>query len=303
MSSFSPIDLSTIPAPAVVEALDYQAILSAMVADLQSRDTAFTALVESDPAFKILEVAAYREMLIRQRVNDAARGVMLAYATGADLENLGALFGVTRKTITAANPNAIPPVAAVMEADADFRYRITLSLEGLSTAGPSGAYLYHALSVDGVKDVSVMGPYEDNTITPGNVKVTVLGLTGNGTPTANILTAVNTKLSSDDIRPLTDAVTVQAATITTYNITATIFTAPGPDYSVVLSNAQASAQAYADSKHKLGLDVVLSGLFAALHVPGVAKVALTSPSADITTTNYGAAYCTGISLTWGGTLV
>ena len=89
MSSFTAIDLSNIPAPEVVETLDFSAILAAMVADLQARDPAFTALVESDPAWKILEVAAYRELLLRQRINDASRAVMLAFATGADLEHLG----------------------------------------------------------------------------------------------------------------------------------------------------------------------------------------------------------------------
>ena len=75
--SFTAIDLSTLPAPHVVEPIDYQTILSAMIADLQARDPAFTALVESDPAWKIIEVCAYREMLLRQRVNDAARAVIL----------------------------------------------------------------------------------------------------------------------------------------------------------------------------------------------------------------------------------
>lgn len=295
--SFTPIDLSSLPSPDVVEALDYQTILAAMVADLQARDTAFSALVESDPAFKILEVAAYREMLIRQRVNDAARGVMLAYATGADLEQLAGLFGVTRKTITPADPAAIPPVAAVMESDSDLRYRTTLALEGLSTAGPEGAYLYHTLSVDGVANASIVGP---PTVSPGNVLVTVLGTSPSGAVTSDVLDAVRAKLSNEDIRPLTDAVTVQAATIVNYTIQATIYTYPGPDYAVVMDAAQTSAQSYADARHKLGMDITLSGLYAALHVSGVQKVTLASPTADIVCDYTQAAYCTGISLTYGG---
>ena len=74
--SYTPIDLSSLPAPTIVDSLDYAAILQEMVDDLKARDVAFTAIVESDPAFKVLEVCAYREMLIRQRVNDAARGVI-----------------------------------------------------------------------------------------------------------------------------------------------------------------------------------------------------------------------------------
>lgn len=296
--SFTPIDLSSLPAPSVVEALDYQTILSAMVADLQARDPEFTALVESDPAWKILEVAAYREMLVRQRVNDAARGVMLAYATGNDLEQLAGLFGVTRKTLTPADTSTTPPTPAVMESDADLRFRTTLALEGLSTAGPEGAYLYHSLSVNGVKGVSVVGP---PTVAAGNVLVTVLSTTGNGTATTDLVNSVKAKLSDEDIRPLTDAVTVQSASVQTYTIAASIFTYPGPDYSLVLDAARVSAQAYADARHKLGQDITLSGLYAALHVSGVQKVTLTSPSADIVCDYSQAAYCTGISLTFGGT--
>jgi phage-related baseplate assembly protein len=295
--SFTPIDLSAVPAPDIIEVLDYQTILTEMVADLRSRDAAFTALVESDPAFKILEVAAYRELLLRQRVNDAARGVMLSYSSGADLENLGALFGVVRKTLTPANPNSIPPTAAVMEADADFRYRITLALEGLSTAGPQGAYLYHALKSNSVKDATIVGP---PTVAPGNVLVSLLGTTGNGAVSTAVLNEVRAILNDQDVRPLTDAVTVQSATIVNYQITATLYTFPGPDSAVVMANAQASAQKFAAENHRVGRDIPLSAVFAALHVPGVQRVVLTSPSASITNNHAQAPFCTAITLTYGG---
>jgi len=295
--SYTPIDLSSLPAPTIVESLDYAAILQEMVDDLKARDVAFTAIVESDPAFKVLEVCAYREMLIRQRVNDAARGVMLAYATGNDLDQLGAIFGTVRKVLVPAAPTAIPPRLAVMETDTDLRYRVTLALEGLSTAGPEGSYLYHALKVAGVKHATIVGP---PTVTAGNVLVTVLGLTGNGAPSATVLSNVTQALNAESVRPLTDAVTVQAASIQNYTITATIFTFPGPDSSVVMAEAQASAQAFATENHKVGNDINLSAIFAALHVDGVQKVTLTSPSADITCDHTQAPFCTAINLTYGG---
>jgi phage-related baseplate assembly protein len=112
-----------------------------MLADLRVREPSFDALVPSDPAFKILEVAAYREMLIRQRVNDAAKAVMLAYAQRGDLDQLGALLAVERLILDPGNLDAgIPPT---MESDEDFRRRIQLSPEGFSVAGPEGAYVFH----------------------------------------------------------------------------------------------------------------------------------------------------------------
>ena len=295
--SYTPIDLSSLPAPTIVESLDYAAILQEMVDDLKARDVAFTAIVESDPAFKVLEVCAYREMLIRQRVNDAARGVMLAYATGNDLDQLGAIFGTTRKVLVPAAPTAIPPRLAVMETDTDLRYRVTLALEGLSTAGPEGSYLYHTLKVAGVKHATIVGP---PTVSPGNVLVTVLGLTGNGAPSATVISNVTQALNAESVRPLTDAVTVQGATIQNYAITATIFTFPGPDSSVVMAEAQASAQAFATQNHKVGNDINLSAIFAALHVDGVQKVNLVSPAANIVCNHTQAPFCTAINLTYGG---
>ncbi|MFP3686174.1 baseplate assembly protein, partial [Bacillus sp. SIMBA_026] len=88
--------LSQLPVPNVVEAIDYEEILSALLTDLVGRYPEFDVPAESDPIYKVLEVAAYREMLVRQRVNQAARAVMLAYAEDEDLDNLGALFNVKR---------------------------------------------------------------------------------------------------------------------------------------------------------------------------------------------------------------
>ena len=115
--SYTAIDLSQLPAPDVVETLDFENILAAMLEDLQGRDPVFNALVESDPVYKVLEVAAYRETLIRQRVNDAARAVMLAYAAGPDLDHIGARFNVKRKLLSPGDPTANPPIEPVWEND------------------------------------------------------------------------------------------------------------------------------------------------------------------------------------------
>lgn len=293
--SFTSVDLSQLAAPDVVEALDFETILAAMLADLQARDDTFTALVESDPAYKILEVAAYRELLVRQRVNDAARAVMLAYARGADLENLGALFGVTRLVLDEGDATAVPTIPPTYESDADYRRRIQLSLEGFSTAGPEGAYVFHALGADAdVLDASATSP------DPGEVVVTVLSRTGDGTAPTELLDAVDAAVSAEDVRPLTDHVTVQSATIVDYTVEATLYFYAGPDRTVVLAAAQANLEKYVEAQHRLGLDVTLSGIYAALHQPGVQRVDLASPTANITVDAQSASYCTNITLTDGG---
>ncbi|SMH35817.1 baseplate J/gp47 family protein [Maritimibacter sp. HL-12] len=279
MTGFSAIDLATLPTPEVIEQLDAEAIIAALKADVAARapEVAAALDLESEPIIKILEAAAYRELLLRGRVNDAARAVMLATATGAGLENLAALLGVVR---------------LAGETDDDLRGRIQLSLEGFSTAGPVGAYAYHALAAHAdVKDVAVDSP------TPGEVRVTVLSRDGDGVPGQEVLDAVAAALNADDVRPLCDTVEVEAATVTSYQVTAEMDLAPATNEADVLATAEAAVEAYVAAQHALGAQVSLSGLYAALHRPGVDLVDLTAPVATITAGPREAPYCTAITLT------
>lgn len=298
MSGFTAIELDKLAAPDVVETIDYETILAELIADLIARDASLASVLtlESEPLVKLLQVCAYREAVLRQRINESCKAVMLAYATGRDLDNLGALFGVVRLLVAAAQPDAIPPVAAMYETDSNYRRRIQLSLEGYSTAGPEGAYIYHALSADAdVLDASAISP------TPGDVVVSVLSNTGDGTASAPLLAAVDTALNADDVRPLTDAVTVQSAAIINYSINATLYFYNGPDSAVVLQTATSAVNQYIAAQRGIGRDITLSGIYAALHQPGVQRVVLVSPAADISISNTQAAHCSGITLNNGGT--
>lgn len=290
--AFTVVDLSQLPAPNVVEPLDFETILAEMIADLQGRDETFTALVESDPAYKILEVCAYRELLIRQRVNESAKAVMLAYASGADLDQLGANVGVQRLTITPADDTTVPPTPAVMEDDDAFRARIQLSPEAYTTAGSEGSYVFHGLGANAdVKDVQAVSPE------PGKVTVYVLSRSGDGTAPQATIDAVAKTLNGETVRPLTDEVTVLSANIVTYTIDAVLTLFPGPDSSVVLQSAIDAVTAYAEAQRRIGYDVPLSGLYRALHQPGVQNVTLNSPTASLVLGEGQASYCTSINVT------
>ena len=295
-SLLTAVNLAELPPPVVVETISFETILAEMLADLRSRDAAFFALVESDPAYKILEVAAYRETIIRQRVNDATHAVMLPFATGSDLDNIAANYDVARLLIIPADNTTIPPTPAVYESDDDFRTRVLLSLEGYTTAGSRGSYMFHALSASGdVKDVGV------TSLTPGTVNVAILSRTGTGAAPTATLTTVTAALNAEVVRPLCDTVSVVSATIVNYQITASLTVYPGVGQSEVLAASIAAANAYKDAQHKLGRDITLSGVYAALHQPGVQKVTLTSPSADVVNAWNQAPYCTAVNVTIGGT--
>ncbi len=76
----------------IIEPLNFEEIFSRMKEELISRDESFTALVESDSAMKVLEVAAWRELLLRQRINEAVKSNLLKFATGEDLDNLAEFY-------------------------------------------------------------------------------------------------------------------------------------------------------------------------------------------------------------------
>lgn len=293
MSTFTAVDLSRLPAPAIVEPLDFEVIFSQMLMRLRELDPQFDALTESEPAYKILQVAAYRELNLRQRVNEAARAVMLASAKGADLDQLGALLGVTRYRLDAGNAAlGIPPT---YESDADFRRRIQLAPEGFSVAGPEGAYIFHALNADSdVLDASATSP------TPGEVVVTVLARGGDGTASTELVATVAKALADDRVRPMTDHVTVQGAQIVSYQIVARVYTYAGPDSALVLAESMRRLEAYIAESHRLGRDVPLSGIYSVLHTEGVQRVEIDLPAADVEVTRTQATYCTLIEVTHGG---
>jgi phage-related baseplate assembly protein len=291
------IDLSKLPPPLFVESLDYEAILADMLADLRDRDPEFTSVSEADPAYKVLEVAAYRELLLRQRMNDEGKALLLAFAFDADLDHIGVTYydGEARLVVTPADPDAVPPVAAVYESDESYRRRLLLKDDSYSTAGSDGAYIFHALSADGqVKDASVDSPQ------PGTTVVYVLSHSGDGTPSAELLATVATRLSHSDVRPLSEEVLVQPATIVNWALDADLYTYSGPDQGLVLQASTDSVTTYIQAHQMLGHDMTLSGLYAGLHVPGVFKAVPNSPLADVVCGIGQAPWCTGINVRIAG---
>jgi len=226
MSAFSAVNLAGIPAPEVVETLDFETILTELKEDVIVREPALAEALalESEPITKALEEAAYRETVLRARVNDAARAVMLAFATGADLRHLGALFGVEAEVVQEADPEADPPLEEILESDTRLRARILLAPEAYTVAGSRGAYMWHALAADPhVKDVYVWAPTPVGDLV-GEVRVVVLSDEDDGTPSNETLTAVTAALTAETVRPLTDRVYVEAAAIVEYAVEADITT-------------------------------------------------------------------------------
>ncbi|CDH31659.1 baseplate J/gp47 family protein [Xenorhabdus bovienii] len=296
------IDLSLLPPPNVVEPLDFETLfaerkeaLISLTPPEQREAITRTLALESEPITKLLQENAYRELLLRQRINEAARAAMVAYAKGSDLDQLGANNHVRRLVLQPANNNAVPPVPAVMESDADFRVRIPQAFEGLSVAGPVASYEYYARSADGrVADASVISP------APAYVTVSILSRDGNGAASDELIAVVNAALNDEDVRPVADRLTVQSARIVDYEIDAVLYLYPTPEYEPILQDVQARLARYTAEQHRIGRDIVRSAIFAALHAPGVQRVDLKTPAKDMVLDKTQASFCTRSEVIIGG---
>lgn len=326
MSRFNFIDLSKLPAPKIVDEPSFEEIFEQAKSELIALDNAAEEplnvgailVLESEPLTKLLQAYAYRELTMRQRINEAVKAGMLAFARTSDLDQLAANMSVERKTLDAGDADAVPPILATFESDDNLRFRTQLAPEAMTAAGSSGSYIFNAMSAgEKPSNVNVTSP-DPGTITvtytfdpdgfaskvksasvispnPGQVTVTVLGHDGDGVPDAITLDSVTNHLTHQFTRPLTDQVTIQAASILNYSVTATLYLYEGPDGEVIRQEAEAKFWAFVAERHNLGEQVTQSGIDAALHQTGVQKVVLDG-WADITATMEQAAYCTVLNL-------
>ncbi|AUY33539.1 baseplate assembly protein [Pseudomonas soli] len=292
----SQVDLSKLPVPQLLEDLDFEALYLEDLASFRAHmGNRWTAKLESDPVIKLLEVGAYRKLLNRARVNDAAKALLLAYAKEGDLDQLAANVSLQRLVIRAANPNTIPPTELLLESDDALRERVQLVYEGLTTAGPRNSYILHARNASGrVADATAESP------SPAVVDVTVLSLDGNGMAGPPLLAQVANYLNDDDIRPVADRVNVRSAEILPYRVEAVLHMADsGPEYETILDECRRRLELWVNPRRRLGVEVARSGVDAQLHIEGVSRVELVNWT-DIRPTKAQAAWCTGIDLKRGG---
>lgn len=288
------VDLASLAAPAVIEEPDFEAILAECKADFVARHPVAADVIdlESEPIVKLLEEVAYREMLLRARYNDEARALLLAFATGTDLDHIGATYyDEARLLVTPADTDAVPPVDAVYETDDDYRQRLALKPESWSVAGPRDAFKFHAISASGeIKDASVTSPQG------GTTQIYVLTRAGSGIPDATLLATVSGAVNGETVRPLSEEVLVSAPEIVEYALSIDLVVFSGPSTEVVQAAVLASLNDFVADRHLLGVDIVRSAIDAAAHLAGVKKVTILSPAADVVCGPGQAPWCTGIAL-------
>lgn len=300
------LDLSLLPAPAVVRGIDFEAILAARMADFAGRMAAAgipydVGASEADPASILQEEDSYREVLDLQRINDAAKAVMILYARGSDQDNLFALLGLRRLTLAPARTSGSVAVPAVMEGDADFTLRAQVALDGTAPGLVGGGYAGVALRASPeVKRVSlVRGPEGTgivHVVLQGRLRADG-GSADDGSVSDAAVRAVAAALAddwSDDAgtgSQLTDVPMVVSAVPRPYDVVARYICPGGPADGLLTAQSLAGLAAATAAGQIVGDTVPTDALIAAGRLPSMAKFTLLSPAADVACTPFEVPHC------------
>ena len=254
------MNLSDLEMPQIIEELSLSEILEQMRNKLIEIEPEFTAYLESDPLIKLMEIAAYRELLLRQRINQAAKANLLAFATESDLDNLAAFYGITRLE---------------NETDDELRTRTQAKIVGWSSAGSREAYKFHALNSDPrVKEANADSPE------PGLVRISILSKENNGVVSEDLLEAVNDYMQRDDIRMLTDTVQVVPCNLIDIDVKAKITLMSSTPIEFLSTIKTSFKNAFAKIAG-LGVSISRSWIISNLFLDGVKDVQLLSPISDV----------------------
>jgi phage-related baseplate assembly protein len=255
--------LDELQTPQIIEELSFEEILLQMKERLVAIDSEYTAFLGSDPVMKLMEVAAYRELLLRQRINRAARANLLAFATGSDLDNLSLFYGIARKE---------------GETDDELRSRTHAKIVGWSSAGSREAYKFHALNSDPrVKEANADSPE------PGLVRISILSKEDGGIVSQDLLEKVTTHMLREDVRMLTDTVEVVPCDLIEVNVKAKIILMASTPPEILNTIKSAFISAF-NKIAGLGVSISRAWIISNLFANGVKDVELQSPVSDVLVT-------------------
>ncbi|AZO67693.1 baseplate J/gp47 family protein [Mesorhizobium sp. M6A.T.Cr.TU.016.01.1.1] len=274
--------LDGLPVPAIIATLSYEEIRLETINKLIEIDPAYSALLESDPAIKVIEASSYQDIVLRERVNDVAKANLLFFAAGSDLDHLSIFYDVFR---------------LVGETDESLRTRTVLAIQGRSTAGTEERYSFIARTADlRVKDVAVYqvdgGP---------RIRIAILSSADGGVPDAAMLAAVTDAVTGAGVRAVNDVVEVLSATQAPQNIVLNVWLLPNAPLAITNSMEALIRAAWFD-EGGIGFDLNPSWIASRVHIPGVSKVDVVTPAAPVVAGDNQAIVLGTITINYAGRL-
>lgn len=284
-----------LPAPSIIDESTYEQIFARKLADFKARRPDYDVTVEGDPVRLMAQIDAYDELNLRKQINEAYLQTLIPFASDTNLDNLVTNANLRRQVKQAAvyDDDGILVTPEVLETDEQLRQRYTLAWHALGL-GTFGWYKFRALNAD----VNVKDAYVKRT-GAGEVTVYVQSedTTNGGIPTTELLAAVRASLNELHNRALCATLIVAPITTADYQITATITVSNELDRDSKLAEVQRLASEFALENNVIDRDIPISRFYAVLSPVGVAGVTLTSPIANVESTDTQAPHATNISIT------
>ena len=221
--------------------------------------------LEFDPIRILQECNAFMEVLLRDRVNQAARAVTLAFAISTDLDAIASRY-----------PGGVPRLPD--EDDDRYRRRIQLSVNPLSPHGPSGAYMFWALTADpDLRDASEVA-FEGT----GEVVLTIMDEDPlEPRPSLERQLAVRAYILEEYRKAATDILTVAPPQVIDLVYHVKVWFLPPPDKETLLAQLRVALEELIESLRWLGVDHTHLNIYAALKREGVHRAEIVSPAADV----------------------
>src|SRR5262245_44831599 len=201
---FPVIDPARLGRMLVLEDIDTDAIIKARMARLKEiwaeHDPPAAAQydvegLEFDPILSNQECCTYFELMLRDRLNQAARSLTLANAVGTDLDAIASRY-----------PGGVPRVTG--ESDTRYRQRVWLSPNPLTPHGTAEGYQFWAMNaLPNVRDVStikIRPRLDDNPI----ILITCMMEGANPLPSIEELLAIRRYLIAESRLAMTDVISV-----------------------------------------------------------------------------------------------
>jgi phage-related baseplate assembly protein len=334
-SRFPVINPALLPPMKVLETINTEAIIAARMAQLKTIWTANDPpngaaydvdSLEFDPLKIQAQLSAYFELMLRDRVNQAARAITLAFAVGSDLDAIGSRYpyGGKRKTQDAGTWTG----PGTQEPDDLYRTRLWMSPSIFSLSGPGQgtyeSYVFWAMSAPMPLGVGALKHAAAFTKAgTGNIYIPILPLsTLNLTwvkgvidrrqwvltpgaitkPTVEQISAVYSYIVAPDQarKGLTDVINILAPKVINVAIDADLYWFPGVDVNSLITLTNKAVSDLVAGINWLGADLTRMALQGAFAQSGMYRAVIRSPLDDVLIDNSAVINITSVTLKYVG---
>ncbi len=269
------IDLSKLPPPVFYEKRSFEQIFAGLRDDflrrMKEKGVADFKFIDSDPSYVMAEAAAYEIMRVINDGNYNATQTLAAYARGSNLDNVLLNIGAVREELAEIDPATGKPLK---ESDEAYLRRALLTQDRFSTAGSFNAYQYHVFTYCTAVLKIELVDVKPSSPEPGDVLVPILlskarmdALKKDPGAGDDFIEKVAAYLNSDDVKPLTDSITVKLASVVEKPLGAVVLRTPrGVSPDAILKAAIASLKDYREKRYAIAEPITVSGIHSALTV-------------------------------------